>query len=454
MLSGTFLRIGIATVGAAVLISLLAGSERHLQAGAAVALLGVIAAIVLFDMAFRKFHVWNIKYFVLASYAIFLGLGMLFDVGDPTYFFSRSAITLALGGFVCFLAGFYWQNNRRKRRHPRSATFWLTPNQLFITALLLYLVGFGFLYAEWHLYGQLLSYSGRLVSSRGIPYPPMPLVQVFAQLVGPASFITLVLVRRGTTPVRRSILIIPFAATLIWYLLWGARESFLALAIAFLIVWAETPGSPTKNGITLAPVLAVCLAFGIMLGLSVVRTHWDFSRARAEGLDGANEKVRDSINMFCELRRTVDFFPSRMQFLNGYSFYGVAASVVPRIWWPGKPIGVGKLTSILYDHNPDSSIALSLPGELYANSGIPGSLLGMLVFGVLVGGICRWYERQRGSSAAIVVYVQLVACMFLEVRGDILDTTAPLLYHVFPVIIIFSVFTYVNRLLARETRYP
>lgn len=451
MLSGTFLRIGIATVGATVLISLLTGSERRLQAGAAVALLGVIAAIVLFDMAIRRFHVWNIKYFVLASYTIFLGLGMLLDLGDQTYFFSRSAITLTLGGLVCFLAGFYWQHKRPKRRRPQSATFLLTANQLLITALLLYLVGFGFLYAEWHLYGQLQSYSGRLVSSRGIPSTPMALVHVFAQLVGPASFITLVLLRRGTTPVRKSVLAVPFAATLIWYLLWGARESFLALAIAFLIVWAETPGSPTKNGITLAPVLAVCLAFGIMLGLSVVRTHWNFSQAQAEGLNGASEKVRDSINMFRELRRTVDFFPARTQFLNGYSFYGVAASFVPRVWWPGKPIGVGKLTSILYDHNPDSSIALSLPGELYANSGVPGSLLGMLLFGVLVGGICRWYERQRGSSAAIVIYVQLVACMFLEVRGDILDTTAPLLYHVLPVIIIFSVCTYANKLIARES---
>jgi oligosaccharide repeat unit polymerase len=451
MFSTTLLRIGIATVAAAVLLSLLTGSQRRLQAGAAVALLGAITGIVLVDMAIRRFHIWNIKYFVLASYAIFLGLGMLFDLGDPTYFFSRPAIMLALGGLVCFLAGFHWQHSRRKRKHPKSATFWLTPNQLFITALLFYLVGFGFLYAEWHFYGQLQSYSGRLVSSRGIPSAPMPFVHVFAQLVGPASFISLVLVRRGTTPVRKLVLTLAFASTFVWYLLWGARESFLVLAIAFLIVWTEIPGPQGTNSINLAPVLAVCLSLGIMLALSVVRTHWDFSQARAEGLNGANEKIRDSINMFCQLRKTVDFFPARTQFLNGYSFYGVVASVVPRVWWPGKPIGVGKLTSILYDHNPDSSIALSLPGELYANSGMSGSLLGMLLFGALVGGIYRWYERQRGSSAAIVVYVQLVACMFLEVRGDILDMTAPLLYHVIPLMAIFSVCTCVNRLIARES---
>jgi hypothetical protein len=451
MPSSTFVRVGIATAGAVVLMSLLAGSERRLQAGAGVALLGVIVAITLFDMVVRRFQISNIKYFILASYAIFLGLGMLIDVGDPSYFFSRSAIALTLGGLACFLAGFYWQDNRPKRRRLENATFSLTTNQLFITALLFYLIGFAFLYAEWQLYGQLQSYSGQLVSSRGIPATPMPLLHVFAQLVGPASFITLVLVRRGTTPVRKGILVALFTVTLIWYLLWGARESFLALAIAFVIVWAEIPGSRTTNGVSLAPALAVCLALGIMLGLSVVRTHWDFSRAQAEGLSVANEKVRDSINMFGQLRRTVDFFPARTQFLNGYSFYGVAASVVPRVWWPGKPIGVGKLTSILYDHNPGSSIALSLPGELYANFGIPGSLMGMLLFGALIGGICRWYRRRRGCNATVIIYANLVAWMFLEVRGDILDSTAPLLYHFVPLILMFSVFTYVNKLITRTS---
>ena len=451
MPSSTFVRVGIATAGAVVLMSLLAGSERRLQAGAGVALLGVIVAITLFDMVVRRFQISNIKYFILASYAIFLGLGMLLDLGDPTYFFSRSAIALALGGLMCFLAGFYWQDKRPKRRCLESATFWLTINQLFITAVLFYLIGFAFLYAEWQLYGQLQSYSGQLVSSRGIPATPMPLLHVFAQLVGPASFITVVLVRRGTTPVRKGIILALFTVTLIWYLLWGARESFLALAIAFVIVWAEIPASRTTNRVNLSPVLAVCLALGIMLGLSVVRTHWDLSQARAEGLSGLSEKVRDSINMFGELRRTLDFFPARMQFLNGYSFYGVAASVVPRVWWPGKPIGVGKLTSILYDHNPGSSIALSLPGELYANFGMPGGLLGMLLFGALIGGICRWYRRRRGCNAAVIIYANLVAWMFLEVRGDILDTTAPLLYHFIPLILVFSVFTYINKLVARTS---
>jgi hypothetical protein len=450
MFSTMLLRIGIAAGSAAILISLLTGSERRLQAGAGVALLGVIVAIALFDMVVRRFQISNIKYFILASYAIFLGLGMLLDLADPTYFFSRSAIALTLGGLVCFLAGFYWQNNRPERRRLESATFWLTTNQLFITAVLFYLIGFAFLYAEWQLYGQLQSYSGQLVSSRGIPATPMPLLHVFAQLVGPASFITLVLVRRGTTPVRKGILVALFSVTLIWYVLWGARESFLALAIAFVIVWAEIPGSRTK-GVGVAPVLAVCLALGIMLALSVVRTHWDLSQARAEGLNGLSEKVRDSVNMFGELRRTLDFFPARMQFLNGYSFYGVAASVVPRVWWPGKPIGVGKLTSILYDHNPGSSIALSLPGELYANFGIPGSLMGMLLFGAIIGGICRWYSRRRGCNAAVIIYANLVAWMFLEVRGDILDSTAPLLYHFVPLILMFSVFTCVNKFIARTS---
>ena len=75
----------------------------------------------------------------------------------------------------------------------------------------------------------------------------------------------------------------------------------------------------------------------------------------------------------------------------------------------------------------------------------------MLLFGALIGGICRWYRRRRGCNAAVIIYANLVAWMFLEVRGDILDTTAPLLYHFIPLILVFSVFTYINKLVARTS---
>ncbi len=448
--SSTFVRVSIAALGAAALSWLFTCPERYLQIGAGVFLLALIGWVVLSDVLCGRFRVWNIKYYVLASYAAFLGLGMLFDLGDETYFFSGYAIALTFAGLFCLLVGFLWAHRPRRGGGQQLPSFWLTQNQLFKVAVLFYLLGFGFLFVEWRLFGQLQSYSGRLVSPTGTLRPTLPMVHVWTQLVGPATLMTLVLSRRGFVLLKTSSLRFFLALTATWYLLWGNRANFLMLAVGCLIIWSEVPDASGSRRVGLKPILVLCLAAATMFALTALRAHWDFSRARAEGLSGLREQVGASLDMFRELRHTVEFFPRHVDFLYGYSFYGLVSSVVPRILWPEKPVGVGKLASILYDRNPDSSIGPSLVGELYANFGTLGSLFGMVLFGAVVGSVCRWYGRQRGDGAALVVYIQLLWSMAAEVRGDILDATYPLFYHLLPVVLVFSVVTRLNRARARR----
>lgn len=442
--------IPVAMLGASALIWLLIHPERYLQAAAGLLLLAVIIGVILSDVFHGRFHLSNIEYFVLASYGGFLGVGMLFDLGDEPYVFNGYAIVLTLAGLLCFLLGFSWKNRPSKSASSRRPSFWVTSGQLFRLSVLFYLLGLAALCAEWYLYGQLLSYSGRFVSEAGALSTPPPMLHVWTQLVSPASIMTLIVLRGGASGPKAFVLRIFLCLTLIWYFLWGARANFLAFAVAWLVVWSEIPDKRGSRRIGSKPVLVFCLALAVMLVLSVVRTDWDFSRARAEGMLGVGEAAGRSLNIFRELCKTVEFFPTHMEYLHGYSFYGVVVNVVPRDWWEGKPVGVGKLASILYDQNPNSSIGLSLPGELYANFGMIGSLIGMVLFGLLVGLIRRWYSREHGELAALVIYVHLIWSMVAEVRGDILDATIPLLYPLFPVAMVFTLITKLNRWFNQE----
>jgi hypothetical protein len=158
----------------------------------------------------------------------------------------------------------------------------------------------------------------------------------------------------------------------------------------------------------------------------------------------------ESLDTYSQFRRTLEFFPRRANYLWGYSFYGIVVNPIPRVFWEGKPIGVGKLTSILYDGNPHSSIALSLPGELYANFGMLGALLGMFSSGLLAGGIHRWYLRRRGDVGALVVYVLVLSYTVWEIRGDILDATMPFFYYILPVSACLALISTMNRIRHRH----
>jgi len=262
----------------------------------------------------------------------------------------------------------------------------------------------------------------------------------------------LVVLRRGSSWAKTFTLSIFLFFTMIWYALAGVRSNFLALAIAWLLVWLEVPNKQGSKKIGSIPIIVFCIALASMLTLSAVRTDWDFSRAQAEGLSGLEQPVGESLNIFRELCKTVEYFPAHNEYLHGYSFYGVVTNIVPRAWWPDKPVGVGKLASILFDQNPASSIALSLPGELYANFGMFGSLMGMVLFGLFLSLVYRWYLRHQGNQGALVIYVFLVVTATQEVRGDILDATVPLLYYLLPVILSFSVVAAFKRFRTRRSR--
>jgi oligosaccharide repeat unit polymerase len=431
-------------------IEVVSQPSDSLQIAAGISFLAIIVLIVLADTLKGRLDIANIKYVALFGFALFLGMGMIADVSSPDYAYSGTAILMAFASLILFLAGFGIVRRPRPTSHLSRPTFSITSNQLFHLSIIFFLLGFAFLLLEWQLYGSLVTYSGGLASETRETSNPMPYVHVFTQLIFPASVMTLIQFRQGIAFIRKYILATLLSITLVYYFFGGARSNLVWLALSFVIVWVEVPGCRGSRRIGLKPFAVSFLALVVILILSSIRSKMSLEVAREISPADTVEETWKSLDSYTQFRRTLDFFPRRADYLWGYSFYGIIANPIPRVFWQDKPIGVGKLASMLYDGNANNSIGLSLPGELYANFGIVGALIGMFFSGILAGGIYRWYQRQRGDHGALVMYVLVLTYIVWEVRGDILDATMPFFYHVLPIAVCLGVISAMNRIRVRN----
>lgn len=430
----TLAEVVVAGATAMFLCWLLGQPERYLQCAAGITLLVLVGSAALIERLSGREQRLNIKDVILSSYALFLGVGMLSDVFRGNWHFDGAAIMLAYGAFLSLLVGFVVETRLARPNAGFSPQFPLKEDQLFKIALLFFALGFGFLVLEWCLYGHLQSYVVA-PGNESTAHQPKPYMHAFTQLTGPALLLALILLRRGSSPLKSCSLACLSAVTVSWYVFSGVRTNLAWLAIGFLLVWSEIPNRYGHRRIWGRAALLLAVAAAAILAVTFLRTNWNLARIRNETPSGILQQVDSGLDTFYQLRRTVEYFPSRSKFLVGYSLYGIVVNPVPRAFWPQKPIGFGRLASILYDSNPASTVGLSLPGELYANFGIAGCLAGMFLFGALAVVVHRWYMRQRGDPVALVIYILLTQYAWFAVRGDMLDAASPVLYQLVPFVL-------------------
>lgn len=82
-------------------------------------------------------------------------------------------------------------------------------------------------------------------------------------------------------------------------------------------------------------------------------------------------------------------------YLNGETFYVQRYFLIPRLFWPEKPMQVrgawfnSYLGSSARETDSTTSIGMEAAGELYWNFGLIGVLAGMFVLGAMLGGVWR-----------------------------------------------------------------
>jgi len=126
------------------------------------------------------------------------------------------------------------------------------------------------------------------------------------------------------------------------------------------------------------------------------------------------------------LALAIRYTPSEIPYLEGATLNNLAAGLVPRVLWPGKPkIGIGYWFSVNYWGTPPGvpvvPQTITHPGELYIDFGIAGIIVGLAILGL-------WYRfaweatRPRESATAALLYT-LVFVTVIDVDRDL-----PLVY--------------------------
>jgi hypothetical protein len=104
-------------------------------------------------------------------------------------------------------------------------------------------------------------------------------------------------------------------------------------------------------------------------------------------------------------------------------------NLVPRAIWPSKPVLMLEYEfDRQYKHLPPSAItntALTQPGDLYMNFGLPGLLGGMMTLGLVLGWLTqRWYDT-RNPRRMILYVAATLTIVFIETSVTGLLLSAP-----------------------------
>lgn len=194
----------------------------------------------------------------------------------------------------------------------------------------------------------------------------------------------------------------------------GQRVWFFVPAFAAVLIWLKT----SKRGLPPRRVAVVGVLVLILLGgLVGVTRGGSSSRPVTVGAVFANSFGAGS-DLFLPLAGLATTVPGQLPYLDGSSYLEVAAFAVPRGLWSGKPEGsIARLTAAMDPRG--SGLAFPEFGEMYANFGLPGVLIGSLLLGALIELFSRRFARSTSTRES--VFTAVCGAVFLNVfaRGDI-----------------------------------
>lgn len=133
-------------------------------------------------------------------------------------------------------------------------------------------------------------------------------------------------------------------------------------------------------------------------------------------------------------------FPEKMDYLMGEQMFGQTLTMlIPRTIWPDKPEAI--IYTIVY-------LALGLEavlrgnaypfiGELYAEFGIPGCVIGMLILGLICKRMIILIKRSRSRKFSLIIYCLMFAALFqFMIRGYLPSNMMMLIFLIAPVLIV------------------
>lgn len=348
------------------------------------------------------------------------------------------AMLAAAVGILCIAVGHAWSSRRSwhialpefidaRAPNPRSFQRW---------ALFMLLVGFIPIFATG-IYnpitllgglvrGRLLTGSATVLFTSGGYFA---FINIFSNLVPFGTTATALLFWEKKRPVAPMALSAFFSMMM---LLSGTRSSAAQMLAPFALVprYLGNRRLFWKVG-TIAAVLGF-LVFSVQLVYrSVGFQHAQLGRA----LSRATPLQVLQGNQLAWTAQAMYDYGNRFHYIHGWSYIAVAVNPVPRVFWPGKPIGYSKTNADNLGYARAVTMTSSWMGEAYANFGWLGIPIVGLVAGLLMGILDVFV--QRSGPLALSIFLPLQLRWAFWVRGD---SVFSLDYWLFGFIVIMGFF--------------
>ncbi len=194
----------------------------------------------------------------------------------------------------------------------------------------------------------------------------------------------------------------------------GQRVWFYVPALAAVLIWLKTSKrSLPPRRIAVVGVL-VLIVFGGLVGVARGASssrHVTVDAVFADSFGPGND-------LFLPLAGLAATVPGQLPYLDGSSYLQVAVFVIPRGLWSSKPKGSIAQATAAFDPR-DSGLAFPEFGEMYANFGLPGVLIGSLLLGALIELLSRRFARSTSIRESVFTAVCGAVLLNIFTRGDI-----------------------------------
>lgn len=225
-----------------------------------------------------------------------------------------------------------------------------------------------------------------------------------------------------------------------------SRRAFLVVLLPLLLMYVDRAHAWKRQGTTGMTLRVALLVGGLFLFSMFMRSTHDFGEGYVEG-----DRIGNTLNYIANLRIADTYyntafliknFPDTYPYYFGETYVAIPVGIVPRSWWPDKPVGLGALLGLMqtvgsseYDHElwlvNQFSLAPGFVGEAYANFGPAGVIVLSMLLGLgtrMVDKRFVWNFALRRIGLNTVPILPFLPGLMLAIRGDFY---AAMLYPIF-----------------------
>ena len=216
-----------------------------------------------------------------------------------------------------------------------------------------------------------------------------------------------------------------------------ARFSFLSWAVALGVIFMKDKAPGLKIRVYSVGLVLLLTVFSLA---GLYRTPGASTQPIGVQLDMAWErfKTAEDQNLLDGLMMVLQVYPKNLNYQYGFQHLEILLRPIPRVLWPGKPLG-GYANKLGLNDNMQYGgtvgISESLYGTFYGEGGIIGIILISFIYGFIYAKINRSAERYKSDIQYLIKGMLLASTTAIIRGGDLAGIVAFICMSYWPVFI-------------------